>query len=41
MDNTLVYETGDCGSIPYVGAKFCKCQQVESRCLGMFELPKQ
>jgi hypothetical protein len=21
MDNTLVYETGDCGSIPYVGAK--------------------
>ena len=29
MDNTLVYETGDCGSIPYVGAKktvdnYCK-----------------
>lgn len=22
MDNTLVYEAGDCGSIPYVGAKF-------------------
>ena len=20
MDNTLVYEAGDCGSIPYVGA---------------------
>ena len=29
MDNTLVYEAGDCGSIPYVGAKktvdnYCK-----------------
>ena len=22
MDNTLVYEAGDCGSIPYVGTKF-------------------
>jgi hypothetical protein len=21
MDNTLVYEAGDCGSIPYAGAK--------------------
>ena len=23
MDNTLVYEAGDCGSIPYAGTKFC------------------
>ena len=29
------------GSSPAYGTKFCKCQQVESRCLGMFELPKQ
>ena len=37
MDNTLVYEAGDCGSIPYVGAKFCKCQQEKSRYKGFFE----
>ena len=23
MDNTLVYEAGDCGSIPYGGTKDC------------------
>ena len=27
MDNTLRYERGNCGSIPYGGTKFCKCQQ--------------
>ena len=29
------------GSIPAFGAKFCKCQQVKSRCLSFFEGPKQ
>ena len=28
MDNTLVYETGDCGSIPYAGAKLYPLRQV-------------
>ena len=32
MDNTLVYEAGDCGSIPYVGAKICPCDAIGRRC---------
>ena len=27
MDNTLRYERGNRGSIPFGGTKFCKCQQ--------------